>query len=112
MNIYESDKLITKNGNISHGFGFLKLESFRPFAKNPVIADVFRNLGWADELVSGMRNTYKYTRLYSGGEPSFEGSDIFICTVPLNWASICENGYINKLKDTAPKHTKYVPVWA
>ena len=63
MTIYEIDKLITKNGNISHGYGFLKLESFRPFAKNPVIADVFRNLGWADELVSGMRNTYKYTKL-------------------------------------------------
>ena len=63
MNIYESDKLITKNGSISHGFGFLKLESFRSFAKNPVIADVFRNLGWADELGSGMRNIYKYTKL-------------------------------------------------
>ena len=24
----------------------------------------------------------------------------------------CEKGLIKKLEDTAPKHTKYVPVWA
>lgn len=85
--VIEKDKLITRNGNISHGFGFLKLESFKPFAKNPVIADVFRNIGWADELGSGMRNTYKYTKLYSGGEPSFEEGDMFVCTVPLTKAA-------------------------
>jgi len=27
---------------------------------------VFREIGLADELGSGMRNTYKYTQLYSG----------------------------------------------
>lgn len=85
--VIEKNKLVTRNGNISHGFGFLKLDSFKPFAKNPVIADVFRNIGWADELGSGMRNTYKFTKLYSGGEPSFEEGDMFICTIPLNHAA-------------------------
>jgi len=84
--VIEKDKLITKNGNVAHGFGELRLESFSPFAKNPVIADVFRNIGWADELGSGMRNTYKFTKLYSGGEPDFEEGDMFICTVPLTEA--------------------------
>lgn len=78
--------MITKNGNVAHGFGELRLESFSPFAKNPVIADVFRNIGWADELGSGMRNTYKFTKLYSCGEPDFEEGDMFICTVPLTEA--------------------------
>ena len=86
MTIY-ADRLETKNGNVTHGFGFLKLESFKPFAKNPVIADVFRNIGWADELGSGMRNTFKFTKLYSGGEPSFEEGDMFITTVPLTNAA-------------------------
>jgi len=81
--VIESDKLVTKNGNISHGVGSLKLESFNPVAKNPVIADVFRNIGWADELGSGMRNTNKFTKLYSGAEPIFEEGDMFTCTIPL-----------------------------
>ena len=32
---------------------------------------IFTEIGLADELGSGMRNTYKYTRLYSGAEPQF-----------------------------------------
>ena len=30
---------------------------------------MFREIGYADELGSGMRNTNKYTKLYSGGMP-------------------------------------------
>lgn len=37
----------------------------------------------ADELGSGMRNTYKYTRLYSGGTPEFIEDDVFRTIVPL-----------------------------
>ena len=85
--IIEKDKLVTKNGNVSHVFGFLKLDSFKPFAKNPVIVDFFRNIGWADELGSGMRNTYMFTKMYSGGEPSFVEGDMFVCTIPLSEAA-------------------------
>lgn len=34
------------------------------FSKNPSISKVFREISLADELGSGMRNTYKYTKLY------------------------------------------------
>ena len=37
----------------------------------------------ADELGSGMRNTYKYTKLYSGGIPEFCEGDMFKITIPL-----------------------------
>ena len=37
----------------------------------------------ADELGSGMRNTYKYTKLYSGGVPEFCEGDMFKITIPL-----------------------------
>ena len=44
---------------------------------------MFREIGLADELGSGMRNTYKYTELYSGGTPQFVEGDIFRTVIPL-----------------------------
>ena len=44
---------------------------------------MFREIGLADELGSGMRNTYKYTQLYSGENPVFEEGGIFRITIPL-----------------------------
>ena len=44
---------------------------------------MFREIGLADELGSGMRNTYKYTKLYSGGTPEFIKGDVFRTVVPL-----------------------------
>ena len=57
---------------------------FEPYAKNPPISKVFREISLADELGSGMRNTYKYTKLYSGGEPEFIEGDVFRTIIPLN----------------------------
>ena len=54
-----------------------------PFPKNPAISKVFREIGLADELGSGMRNTYKYTQLYSGESPIFEEGNIFRTIIPL-----------------------------
>ena len=78
------EELYTENSNRSHGFGSLNLQSFQPFPKNPAISKVFREIGLADELGSGMRNTYKYTKLYSGGMPLFEEGDVFKTIIPLN----------------------------
>ncbi len=69
--VIEKDRIYTENSNRSHGFGNLDPSSFEPFPKNPPISKVFREVGLADELGSGMRNTYKYTKLYSGAEPIF-----------------------------------------
>lgn len=81
--IIEKDKLYTENANLSHGYGILNLATFDPFQKNPPISKVFREIGLADELGSGMRNTYKYTKMYSGGEPQFVEGDVFRITIPL-----------------------------
>lgn len=61
----------------------MRLDRFEPFPKNPPISKVFREIGLADELGSGMRNTNKYTKLYSGGTPSFDEGDVFRITIPL-----------------------------
>ena len=74
--VIEQDKITTENANLAHGHGNLNLKTFRPFTKNPPIAKVFREIGLADELGSGMRNSYKYTKMYSGGEPVFTEADV------------------------------------
>ena len=76
------DKITTENANLAHGHGNLNLKTFRPFAKNPPIAKVFREIGLADEQGSGMRNSYKYTKMYSGGEPTFTEADVFTTDSP------------------------------
>ena len=82
--VIERDKITTENANLAHGHGNLNLKTFRPFAKNPPIAKVFREIGLADELGSGMRNSYKYTKMYSGGEPIFTEADVFTTVIPLS----------------------------
>ena len=58
--------------------------NFIPEPKNPIIARFFVNIGRADKLGSGVRNLYKYTKIYSGGEPELIEGDIFKTIVPLN----------------------------
>lgn len=81
--IIDDEKIVIENSNLAHGIGALDIKKFEPFPKNPPISKVFREIGLADELGSGMRNTYKYTRLYSGTDPIFEEGDIFRTIVPL-----------------------------
>ena len=90
--VIERDKITTENANLAHGHGNLNLKTFRPFTKNPPIAKVFREIGLADELGSGMRNSYKYTKMYSGGEPVFTEADVFTTVIPLSEAATATVG--------------------
>ena len=91
--IIDDEKITIENSNLAHGFGALDLRKFEPFPKNPTISKVFREIGLADELGSGMRNTYKYTQLYSGRKPLFEEGDIFRTIIPLNKIATQKVGY-------------------
>jgi len=90
--LIERDAVTTENANLAHGHGNLNLKTFKPFAKNPPIAKVFREIGFADELGSGMRNSYKYTKMYSGGEPTFTEGDVFTIRIPLSEAATATVG--------------------
>lgn len=81
--IIDDEKIIIENSNLAHSMGILDLQKFEPFPKNPSISKVFREIGIADKLGSGMRNTYKYTQLYSGATPIFEEGNIFRTIIPL-----------------------------
>ena len=67
--IIERDCVRTENGNKARGLGAISLTDFVPYPKNPVIASVFKEIGWAEELGSGVRNIVKYSTVYSGTTP-------------------------------------------
>lgn len=98
--IIEKERILTENSNRSHGLGSLNIESFEPFPKNPPISKVFREIGLADELGSGMRNTYKYTKLYSGAEPQFIEGDVFRTIIPLSPVATAKVGPASTMQDT------------
>ena len=112
--VIERNRLYTENANRSHGHGALHLSSFEPYAKNPPISKVFREIGLADELGSGMRNTYKYTKLYSGGTPEFIEGDVFRTVIPLTsiryLRPLLDKGQLRMTIPDKPRsqHQKYV----
>lgn len=81
--IIEKDRIYTENWNRARRIGRIELQDFAPYPKNPLLAKFFVNIGYADALGSGVRNLYKFTKIYSGGEPDFEEGDVFKLTVPL-----------------------------
>jgi ATP-dependent DNA helicase RecG len=56
------------------------------------------NIGRADQLGSGIRNLYKYTKLYSGGEPELIEGDVFRTIIPLAISETSEKQVGNKRK--------------
>ncbi len=99
--IIEEDKITIENSNLPHGIGTLDLQRFEPFPKNPTISKVFREIGLADELGSGMRNTYKYTQLYSQSKPTFTEGEIFKIEIPLQPIATHKVGKNAELQDVA-----------
>ena len=75
---------VADNANRATAHGIITPENVRPVSKNPIIAAFFKEIGRADELGSGTRNLYHYTRLYSGTDPIIDEEDAFSVTVPLN----------------------------
>lgn len=108
--VIERDKLYTKNSNLPHGHGELEINKFEPFSKNPPISKVFREIGYADELGSGMRNTNKYTKLYSGGVPRFFEENTFEIIIPIeNVPELQVGGNVNSETSRVPKSAEEVP---
>ncbi len=82
--IIEKDRIVADNANRSSHQGTITPQNLLPLAKNPIIADFFKEIGRADELGSGVRNLFKYVRIYSGKPPVLLDEDIFTLTIPLD----------------------------
>lgn len=63
--------MVTENSNKPHGNGMIDPENFSHFPKKPKINRFFEKIRLMDELGSGIRNTYKYSKIYTGAEPIF-----------------------------------------
>lgn len=82
--VIEKERMYVENANRAASAGLITVDNLEPNPKNPIIAAFFRNIGYADQLGSGVRNLFKYSKFYSGAEPSFEEGDVFRIVVPLN----------------------------
>ena len=82
--VIEKDRMYVENANRAVKDGLITPENMEPNPKNPIIASFFRNIGYSDQLGSGVRNLYKYTKFYSGREPELIEGDIFRIIVPLD----------------------------
>ena len=72
----------TTNASRALFAGPVTLESLDPMPKNPIIANFFTQMGRSEELGSGTRNLYRYSRLYTGRDPVLEDGDRFTAFVP------------------------------
>ena len=107
--VIEKDCMYVENANRASSTGYITVDNLEPNPKNPIIAAFFRNIGYADQLGSGVRNLFKYSKYYSGQEPQFMEGDVFCIVVPLNEAYSFDfdqfNGATNETK-TATNETK------
>ena len=75
--IIERDRIYTDNGNKPFLYGNINPETNSPYPKNPNIAGFFKEIGLAEELGSGIKNIFKYAKLYAGTLPVVTDNTIF-----------------------------------
>ena len=80
-----SDKIITENWNKPLQFGNITIENWTSHTKNPLIAKVFRELKWVEELGSGKKNILKFASLYFDNQTiTIKDDDKFVFEIDFN----------------------------
>ena len=92
--IISKDKIISENANRSKMIRYIDLTSYTPYPKNPKIAAVFKEIGLADELGSGIQRITEFSKLYSNIPPKFKEDDIFETTIYLSSKIITRNSKV------------------
>jgi ATP-dependent DNA helicase RecG len=81
ITIYK-ETVVSENWTIPNTIGIITPDNVLPRAKNPSIDSFFRQMGWVEDLGSGIRNLYKYCPRYVPGSfPEMEENDVFKLTI-------------------------------
>jgi len=83
--IIEQNRIVTENWSLPKNPGRIDPNNFTPYPKNPLLASFFIHIGRADILGSGVRNLYKFTKMYSGCEPELIDNDVFKTVIPFTF---------------------------
>lgn len=82
--IITKNSIITENANKPKTIGYIDLNNYASYPKNPKIASVFKEIGLTEEFSSGIKKITKYSKIYGGKEPVFYDDDIFRSEVVYN----------------------------
>lgn len=82
--VIEKDRMYVENASRAMQETMITPANLEQNPKNPIIASFFRNIGYADQPGSGVRNLFKYSKYYSGQEPEFIEGEVFRIIVPLD----------------------------
>ena len=100
--IIETHSVKTENWCKPHGYGNIDPANFTPQTKNPNIAKFFREIGRFEELGSGVRNIFNFTKIYSDGkQPQLLEGDIFKIIIPLADFHLHNIGGLNDVVNNA-----------
>ena len=95
-----SDRVITENWTKPSGQNPATLESLETHPKNPMIARVFRELGWVEELGSGRKNIRKYAPFYYDNyQINIENEEKFVFSITYRDAGSTSKSEQIKLTD-------------
>lgn len=113
--VIEKDRMYVENANRASKDGFITVDNLEPNPKNPIIAAFFRNIGYADQLGSGVRKLFKYSKYYSGKDPEFIEDDVFRIIVPLDDSYSFDYGTENSVctghdKDNGIQNADKMPI--
>lgn len=102
--------MYVENANRSIKGGSITVDNLEPISKNPIIASFFRNIGYADQLGSGVRKSFKYSKFYSGKEPEFIEGDVFKIIVPLDDNYSYDVNLVNESAARVPISADKMPI--
>lgn len=107
-----SDRVITENWTKPAGQSNITLDSLETHPKNPMIARVFKELGWVEELGSGRKNIKKYAPYYYDNyQTSIENAEKFVFTITYrNMNTLSESGPVNLKSEHVNLKSEHVGV--
>lgn len=90
--VIEQDRMFVENACRASSGDVLTPDNFTPEPRNPIIANFFRVIGYADQLGSGVRNLFKYSKAYGGADPQLTDGDVFRTEISLKALNLAPLG--------------------